>query len=229
MPITITRKCPPLNKAEVITNGVIGHIVGFDLSSLDPAFSISEEVEGVVHHRLNQLPEMIYIKVQGNENILVDGFPPGIIGIPATKYAVQIDLPNPNGRAKSFSMTVWAFNMVCAYAVTPEKVQGQTIPDGVIITHLERPSFGMPKASLYVAFSRIEQLNKLLLVTELTREYVDRFTPNEETVNEMSRLQKMVSFPEYATAFQREEFSLWLEAEERMAKRCNEKRQQEGR
>ena len=81
---------------------------------------------------------MIYLRIRKCNRVLVDGFPAGIVGIPATSYTVKLNLPNPNGVAKSWSVNVIAFNLITAYALTPEKVQGQTIQDGVVIAPLER-------------------------------------------------------------------------------------------
>jgi hypothetical protein len=214
MPVAVSRKCPPLNKAEVIANGTIAFIVGFDRSARGPGHTVQDiDDETVNVHRLHRIPDMIYVQVRGCNRVLVQGFPPGIIGIPATTYTVKLDLPNPNGKAKTWSVNVLAYNLITAYALTPEKVQGQTIRDGVVITHLERHGGPIPPASLYVAFSRIERQDRLTLVAPLTRSYVNQFHPNLATITEMRRLQDMVVVPTSATPHQRRAFESWLQDE----------------
>jgi hypothetical protein len=108
---------------------------------------------------------------------------------------------------------VVAFNLITAYAFTPEKVQGQTIRDGVVIAPFERPGAPMPPASLYVAFSRVEHKHGVTLVAPLTRTYVDHFTPSLATITEMRRLQDMVIIPDTATEEHRWLFNSCLQQE----------------
>ena len=53
MPVSVSRKCPPLNKAELIANGTIGFIVGFDRSGRSPDHTV-HNVDGATVHRLHQ-------------------------------------------------------------------------------------------------------------------------------------------------------------------------------
>ena len=121
MPVAVSRKCPPLHKAEVIANGTIGFVVGFDRCARDPQHTV-HVIDGVTIHRLCRIPDMIYIHVQKCNRILVEGFPPGTIGIPASVYSVKMSLPDPNDKAKTWSINVNSFNLITTYALTPEKI-----------------------------------------------------------------------------------------------------------
>ena len=215
IPVAVSRKCPKLNKAEIIANGTIGFIVVFDRCSRVPDHTI-HIVDGVTIHRLRRIPDMIYIQVRNCTRVLVERFPAVVIGIPVTSYTLKMGLPNPNGVSKTWSINVKAFNLITAYALTPEKVQGQTIREGVVIAPLERNGGTTPPAGLYVAFSRVEKLERLTLVaplTRTTRTYVSQFSPTHATIAEMRRLQELVVIPESASVQQRTAFRAWLENE----------------
>ncbi|ETN15092.1 hypothetical protein PPTG_07289 [Phytophthora nicotianae INRA-310] len=193
MPVMITRKHPSLVDADIIANGVIGNIVGMFPSpgSID---STSYTVNGVIIHRLGQLPELLLIKVHGNESTLITGFPEGVIGLPRLHVSLQLKrFPN----LAQTSVTVDQFTVVPAFACTTEKLQGQTCHDGVVVTPLDRRK-GIPKQTFYVALSRATRLAGLTLTDIVTRQYLDNFRPNEATVTKMNRLIEIVRLPLYA-------------------------------
>ena len=101
---------------------------------------------------MHRVPDMIYIRVINCNRVLVEGYPSGIFGIPAKRYRLKLSLPNPEGVSKTWSPSDTGFNIITAYAITPEKVHGETIGDGIVITPLERGGHLIPPASLYVAF-----------------------------------------------------------------------------
>ena len=216
MPVMITRRHPMLNKADVIANGAIGFVIGFDYNSQDNSYE--EKREGKINiQQLNRIPDMIYLQLRRCDRVLVAGFPPGVIGIPKHKYAVKITGANPRNHSATWTVTVTTFNMVPAFALTPEKLQGQTLSDGVAITELKRGTKKVPPQALYVAFSRIKRLQDLALVTLLTPEYLRKFHPDKHTVQEMRRLQSKVQCPPYAPQREVKMFETWRCIQEKNA------------
>jgi hypothetical protein len=204
MPIMVTRKHPQLVDADVIANGVLGTIVGFSPPTEQLAFH-SALVHGVEVKAFDHQPKLLLIKVRGSTKQLVNGFPPGVIGIPPLHAVVKI---SKIANLQQATLTVDQFAVVPAFACTTEKLQGQTCRDGIIVTRLER-SKGVPPQTLYVALSRSVSLRGLTLTEPITPEYLQRFKPAENVVNEMQRLIALVKLPPYATPSQIAQFQVW--------------------
>lgn len=209
MPVIMTRRHPLLNKADIIANGTLAFIVGFDYNSQDQTWEHKSEGD-VDIHVLHRVPDMIYIRIKKCNRVLVTGFPIGIIGIPKYKYQAKITAANPNNHSATWTVTVTTFNMVPAFAGTPENLQGRTLTDGIVMTELTRGSKPMPSQALYVSFSRIQKLTDLVLLKPLSRKYLDKFRPRRETIEEMRRLQDMIEIPENAPYAEVEKFNAWI-------------------
>ncbi|OWZ17425.1 hypothetical protein PHMEG_0008630, partial [Phytophthora megakarya] len=204
MPVMVTHKHPDLLGADIIANGTIATIIG-TYPPLDEMPEIIYEAGNVVIHKLLRQPSLLLIKLLGVTTTLVEGFPEGVIGLPALKGRVSLkQIPN---LARS-SITVTQFALVPAFACTTEKLQGQTCHDGVVVTPLDNRQ-SVPSQTLYVALSRSVSLDGLSLTQSISRSYLGKFVPNQETVNEMQRLMNLVSVPPFASAEERISFDQW--------------------
>ncbi|OWZ12081.1 hypothetical protein PHMEG_00014809 [Phytophthora megakarya] len=118
MPVMVTHKHPELLGADIIANGAIATIVG-------------------TYPPLDEMPEIIYetgnIVIRCHDS-LVEGFPEGVIGLPALKG--RVSLKQIRNLARS-SITVTQFALVPAFTCTIEKLQGQTCHDSVVVTPLD--------------------------------------------------------------------------------------------
>jgi hypothetical protein len=84
------------------------------------------------------MPQMLLIKIRGCSRQLVDGYPPGVIGLMPYKGSVEIQTPmiykskNPTPESKSNTRKTWnptlkQFPVIGALSLTPEKLQGTII------------------------------------------------------------------------------------------------------
>jgi hypothetical protein len=204
MPVMLTRKHPQLLEANVVANGVLGTIVGF-APPPDTLMFRTAKVLGVTIKTLQQQPKLLLIKIAGSSKTMVNGFPPGVIGLPPLRTHIKLPkIPNLN----QATLTLQQFATVPAFSCTTEKLQGQTCHDGIVVTRLERQK-GVPPQTLYVALSRSLSLDGITLIEPITRAYLAKFKPNQATVDEMKRLIDLVKLPPYISITQRVAFEGW--------------------
>ncbi|KAG6949756.1 hypothetical protein JG688_00014493 [Phytophthora aleatoria] len=173
MTVVISRKHPRLEDVEIIANGTAGSIVGFAPSIQNSTCRVTK-VEGAVIYEVQTLPELILVRVHDCQDTLVNGFPPGVIGIPALN--AQVKLKHVKYVSRS-SITVQLFAIVPGTTFSCK-----TCKDGITVTTLER--LGVRTQSEYVALLRTIALNKLTLTEEITPEYIANFKPPHETITE---------------------------------------------
>lgn len=204
MPIMMTHKHPDLMSTGVIANGTMGVLLG-TVPPIENYQFVAERVHGILVKRFVQQPRILLVRLRNCTKTLVNGFSPGVIGIPPIRTSVKLNrIPN----LSQASITVQQFALVPAFACTTEKLQGQTCKDGVILPPLERQS-GMPSQTLYVALSRATDLRSVTLTKPITREYLARFSPSKTIIDETQRLIQLVRFPPYISNQQRQEFQVW--------------------
>jgi hypothetical protein len=138
------------------------------------------------------------IKVRNCNRVLFNDCDPGVFPLQLCIRNIQIEYP---GR-KSTTSAVLAVYPFCPYfAATPEKMQGQTMDDGIHLTNLKK-RHGSAKTALYVGISRPKTLNGLTLSEPITKEYLAYFTPDQETLKASLFLIKMARhhLPQTASA-----------------------------
>jgi len=130
----LTKRLPQLNAIRLISNGALGFIVGFVHSDLprphygnieladESIFEVSDDpVSGLKSYRFKKQPQLILLKIRNCNRELVQGYPVGVVGIPATTQTVQVRLPYTK---KTVPMKITQFPIIAAHAMTPEKLQG---------------------------------------------------------------------------------------------------------
>jgi hypothetical protein len=207
MPVMITKRLKELDILRVVSNGTLGSIIGFvhhDGSSSttnDAYFDISQDGDITVK-RFKKLPMLLLIKVRNCEKILVEGYPPGVIGLPAIHDSVQISLPwKPFD--SPWSPTLDQFGIIGCLGMTPEKLQGVTLFNKLYIGELDRPLFS--PACFYVALSRVLRMLNLVLSHKLTMEYVNKFRPPLFILLKMKEILGELDFPPYGSTEDRME------------------------
>jgi hypothetical protein len=91
--------------------------------------------------------------------------------------------------------------------MTPEKLQGVTLEFELFISILKNWS---PQV-LYVAFSRVRDLNKLILTEDLTMEYIRNFLPPKAIIDVTKTMLGKIDVPKYIPIDERVKFEIWLE------------------
>jgi hypothetical protein len=118
----------------------------------------------------------------------------------------------------STTSAVLAVYPFCPYfAATPEKMQGQTMDDGIHLTNL-RKRHGSAKTALYVGMSRPTTLAGLTLSEPITREYLAYFKPDRDTLQAcLSLIQKArTHVPQTASPSDRANYITHLQKEENL-------------
>ena len=119
MPVKMTRnhKNPHLK----ISNGAVGHVVGYQLSKDARYPIVTPKGAGRYNlHRHSEPPDIIFVKINGEEDVLVDGLPPGVVPITSHKTSAHnIHLPN-----RTISVDVTQISLVPAYSLTADSCQG---------------------------------------------------------------------------------------------------------
>jgi hypothetical protein len=203
MPVMICKNSADPELASVLANGTTGHIVGHDLGQ---ACVTPKNFDGVDIFSLSRVPDAIHIKLLNSSVSYDNNLPPGVIALPP--FRGMIDITIPNAAKRSISMTIKQFQVVPAFALTPEILQGQTCTEGLTIMDLRRDR-GTSRQVLYVAFSRSVSLDKPTLTRSLDRSYLRLFSPRREKIAESHRLINLVSLPTYTTQAQVRDFQLW--------------------
>lgn len=184
MPIMVTKTHPDLKSLNVVANGTMGTIIGAYGGIKEQEV---ETEDGVIFCRYHVPPKMLLVKVTHCNTNLVMGFPPGVLGIPLMTASVKLDkIPN----LSASSLTVQQFPLVPCFACTTDKMQGQTCPNGIVVTRLHRQ--GMPPQTLYVALSRTTMLSKLTLTSPITAADTQRGSVPNDVRLEMERLHSLV-------------------------------------
>jgi hypothetical protein len=219
-PSMTTKRIENLDIIKTISNGCLGFIIGFihndnnvpilytnqralDRDSNDNYSSI-RTVNGVLVKTFKKLPSAIVFKVRNCERVLVEGYPPGIVLIPLTSNTLKkCKLP---GATKSKYITMEQFRIICAYGLTPEKMQGLTLKHDLYVSRLEARNEMM----LYVVFSRVLALKWLILSEEMKMDYVRKFLPKRHLLEVMAILLKSISVPNYITDVEQEKLTTWV-------------------
>ena len=215
MPVMITKRIPELEAIKCISNGTLGFIIGFihhgsstpcmspDYVDNDDLFNVTLTDNNVTVKRFKQNPAYILFKVRGCKRQLVNGYPIGVVAIPLATYQTKFTLPNAKAQ---MTMAITTFPIIPAYAMTPEKLQGVTLENELFISALSNRS---PQI-LYVVFSRVRSLNKILLTQRLSLEYVRKFVPPEDIVKIMKELLDRINIPCYIPESELQKLDDWL-------------------
>jgi hypothetical protein len=213
MPVMITKRIPELEAIKCISNGTLGFIIGFihhgssspcmspDYVDNDDLFNVTLTDNNVIVKRFKQNPAYILFKVRGCTRQLVNGYPIG--AIPLATYQTKFTLPNAKAQT---TMAITTFPIIPAYAMTPEKLQGVTLENELFISALSNRS---PQI-LYVVFSRVRSLNKILLTQRLSLDYVRKFVPPEDIVKIMKELLDRIDIPCYIPESELQKLDDWL-------------------
>lgn len=175
-----------INSSKGLSNGSLGTItsITLDSNSCNTPRVFSDDTVLQSH---TCLPTSVTIKLDGNEESLSPKDAKGEYTMTPTLYeSRQIKLLN-----RSLSMNIRTFPLIPAYAMTVEKIQGETV-DGIVLTTLHHSSRkSVPASLLYVALSRVRRLDQLYLTEELKMEDIKR--PSDEILNEIERLRSLPS------------------------------------
>jgi hypothetical protein len=212
MPVMITKRIKKLDCLRCIANGTLGFIVGYIMNGQrfpsplavhdDTNFNIHLTEDGVTVKRFKTAPQFILLKIRDCKRILVDGYPPGIVAIPLDGYKTKFKLPQAK---KKIRMTVTTFPIIPAYALTPEKLQGVTLNHELFVSTLPKRS---PQI-LYVVFSRVRSLAKLVLSESLTPSYMRKFLPPLHVLTLMKTLIENIDIPNYISQDDSDMFTAW--------------------
>jgi hypothetical protein len=222
MPIMITKRLKQLEILRVVSNGTLGNIIGFvhqdgtTTTTDDSYFELLNEGGGAFPiKRFIKLPLLLLIRIRGCSRALVEGYPPGVIGLPVFYDGVEIQLPwKP--RKYPWKPTLKQFPVIGCLSMTPEKLQGVTLFSILFIGLLNR--HGYKAACFYVALSRVLSMDKLVLSEPLTMEYVNKFHPPILVLLKMQEILNSIDLPPYATGSQLAELEEWLEDERALCK-----------
>ena len=151
---------------------------------------------------------LLLVKIRNCSRVLVEGFPPGVVGIPTMHIPIKITLPNT---ATRWTPTVDVFPCIGANSGTPEKLQGVNLEFKLFVGPLDR--HGYSESCLYVAFSRVSKLENLVLTEPLTMEYIRKFTPPMAVLMQMKSLLERVNVPPYGTEEDKAAYQEWLRQE----------------
>jgi len=222
MPIMITKRMKSLSILRVVANGTLGNVIGFvhadgtTTNTDDSYFDVRDEGGPFAVKRFKNLPLLLLIQIRGCTRVLVEGYPPGVIGLPVYHDAVEIKLPKRPIDSKPWKPTLKQFPVIGCLSMTPEKLQGVTLLNKLYIGALNRN--GYKPACFYVALSRVLSMDQLVLSEPLTMEYVNKFHPPILVLLKMQEVLMNVDMPPYATPVQLAELEEWLEEERALCK-----------
>jgi hypothetical protein len=162
--------------------------------------------------RLSRPPEVILIKVRNCSSVLFPGCDPGVYPLQLCIRNVQIEFP---GKISTTSAVLAVYPFCPYFAATPEKMQGQTMDDGIHLTNL-RKRHGSAKTALYVGISRPKTLTGLTLSEPITRDYLAYFKADRETLQASLTLihKARAHLPQTASAADRTGYLTHLQKEE---------------
>ena len=213
MPVMITKRYKnelSIEKLKLIANGTIGFIVDFtpdyDNGSTDEDLYHTRYVNGVKIRRYKLIPKLMWLLIRGCNHVLCPGYPPGIVGLPPLKRSVTIKLPG-----KKFSIMLTQFPAISANALTPEKLQGITLPHHLFVGKLDR--YGFTGQCFYVVLSRVIALLWLVFTEPLEMNYVRKFLPPLSVLYTMKDLMSRINLPSYMTPEQLIAFNNWKQRE----------------
>jgi hypothetical protein len=222
MPVMVTKRLKCLNILRLVSNGTLGRIVGFvhqDGSSKttdDAYFDLLFEGQGSYDiKRFKALPLLLLIEIRGCSKILVEGYPPGVVGLPVLHDGVEINLPwKPD--ETPWKPTLKQFPLIGCLSMLPEKLQGVTLYKKMYMGALDRPRYA--HASLYVANSRVLEMDNLVLSEPLTMDYVNKFHPPILVLMKMQELLNAMDVPPYATPTEKAQLEEWMEEERELCR-----------
>ncbi|KAI9332978.1 hypothetical protein BDR26DRAFT_993338, partial [Obelidium mucronatum] len=222
-PVMCTKK---LRDSQFFSKGVIAFVVGYEADtscgSDDAALFITSTVNNITFKRFRLQPLLLYLKIRGCSNVLVDGFPPGILGIPPWKGPIMTNIGGhgslvkyPKKENRLWQPVCIQFPIILSYACTPEKMQGVTLKNHLIVTPLSRK--GMKPQTLYVTLSRVKTLIALYLTERVTRQYLTKFRPLKHFVRKTLDLIQKIELPSYTPAHIMNSFDEWRSTQIRYA------------
>ncbi|KAI9348154.1 hypothetical protein BDR26DRAFT_948318, partial [Obelidium mucronatum] len=222
-PVMCTKK---LRDSQFFSKGVIAFVVGYEADtscgSDDAALFITSTVNNITFKRFRLQPLLLYLKIRGCSNVLVDGFPPGILGIPPWKGPIMTNIGGhgslvkyPKKENRLWQPVCIQFPIILSYACTPEKMQGVTLKNHLIVTPLSRK--GMKPQTLYVTLSRVKTLIALYLTERVTRQYLTKFRPPKHFVRKTLDLIQKIELPSYTPAHIMNSFDEWRSTQIRYA------------
>jgi len=206
MNIMVTQKIPELKFARICTKGTMATVVGIvsGEDDNDEQFDIFYVTESRIKvMRYKKLPKLILLHIRGCTRVLVEGYPPGVIGIPPWHGSCKIDLPGK----RSISPTLDQFPIISTYAMTPEKLQGITLGNYLFVSPLDRSGFS--EQTLYVVLSRIASLKCLVITEEFDMEYLEQFRPPTTELLIMKDILENFIPPDYIPPAELARLQLW--------------------
>ena len=214
MPIMITKrmkKFPALENLKLIANGTLGFI--YDITpnvmngSTDEDLFTTSMVDDVIIKKYKLMPLMIWIKLRGVEKLITPGYPLGVVGIPPWHGSVKIQEPH----VKNWAPTLTQFAMISALSITPEKLQGISLPYYLFMGCLDRS--GISAQACYVCYSRVLAMKWLVLTEALSLEYFHKFVPPIHVLEAMKHLMTSINYPSYMTTEQTAHSQQWLQTQ----------------
>jgi hypothetical protein len=157
MPVTCTLNSK--NKSLKMANGTIGQVCHIQWA---PGTIFFEQGAYTIP---SKLPEIIFIKLYNDTDVLLPGMPPGVLPIafPERASTVVITLRN-----RKFSSSWKQFPLFQAFSMTVDRIQGATL-DALIACPLRVPTRrNTPAPALYVLFSRCRTLEGIRLIEPIT-------------------------------------------------------------
>jgi len=177
----------------IVTKGTIGQIIGIISDNyvdkitdehLFNTFHILHADHQVEIKRYKRLPKVILLKIRGpgSDTVFVVGYPAGVVAVPCWHGTCKITMPSQS----VVSGTLSQFPMISTYAMTPEKLQGVTLPYYLFISALDRHGFS--PQTFYVALSRVCALHWLVFTQPLDLAYIRKFAPPKNVLLIMKKI-----------------------------------------
>jgi hypothetical protein len=177
MPMTCTLNSK--NKKIKQANGTIGQVCRIQWS---PGTIFYEQGPYTI---ASKLPEVIYLKLYNEREILVTGMPPGVLPIPVPESSKSVSIKLRN---RTFSSSWKQFPLFQAFSMTVDRCQGMTL-DALIACPLRPPTRkNTPPPALYVMFSRCRTLEGIRLIEPLTLNNIAWGKPGNKFLQEDARL-----------------------------------------
>ena len=186
MPIICSRN--DVNQELKVKNGSLGYIVGIQFSQANTHYTTSTAYNVVEIRTYKVPPEIVFVKLFDSEHVYIDGLPPGVIPILYCNSSKPIEVILPN---RSFKLKICQFLFAAGFAITVEKCQGLTL-DTMIIGDMLHPTRMSPQVtSLYVALSRIRNVDNLRSLMKFERRWMSYFKPNKLLLDVIEKLRQI--------------------------------------
>jgi hypothetical protein len=177
MPMTCTSNSK--NKRLKMANGTIGQVCRIQWA---PGTIFYEQGLYTIP---SKLPEIIFLKLYNEQDILVPGMPAGILPVPIPEMSTSVVISLRN---RKFASSWKQFPLNQAFSMTVDRCQGITL-DALIACPL-RPSSrkNTPPPALYVIFSRCRTLKGIRLLEPLSLANIAWGKPAVKFLREDARL-----------------------------------------